>query len=432
MHHFIDRRQNPKGKSLGNRQRFLRRTRHHLKEMVNQAMKRRSVRDVENGEAVTIPTKSVDEPHFVLSPTAGSRQRIFPGNKEFTVGDRIRRPSAGGGEAGRRGAPDGGGEDGFRFVLTREEFLDILFDELELPDLVKTDLTDVRATKLRRGGHTGSGTRSNLNVLRTMRNAYSRRLALGRPRTDQFNRLAAEIAALEAEDPRTAEMEVALSALRAELGRMQAKRRRVAFVDPIDVRYHRFTPEEQPTAKAVMFCLMDVSSSMGEREKELAKRFFILLHLFLGRRYEATEIVFIRHTHFAQEVDEETFFYGRETGGTMVSTALVEMEKIIAERFPTNDWNIYVAQASDGDNYSGDSQKCAERLNENIMRLCQYFAYVEIVEEMSLHDMLREGELWQAYRSVGEKWSNFQMRRVSNPADIYPVFRDLFAKRQGA
>lgn len=431
MHHFIDRRQNPKGKSLGNRQRFLKRTRHHLREMVNQAMKRRSVRDIENGEAVTIPTKTVDEPQFTLSSATGRRRRVFPGNKEFVVGDKIRRPSGGGG-AGRRGAADGGGEDGFRFVLTREEFLDILFDELELPDLVKTDLTEVRQARMRRAGHTTSGTRSNLNILRTMRNAYSRRLALGRPRTDQYERLVAKIAALESEEPQSAATEVALSAMRAELERMRSRRRKVAFVDPIDIRYNRFSPEEQPSAKAVMFCLMDVSSSMGEREKELAKRFFILLHLFLERRYESTEIVFIRHTHFAQEVDEETFFHGRETGGTMVSTALVEMEKIIAERFPTNDWNIYVAQASDGDNYSGDSLKCAERLNEDLMRLCQYFAYVEIVEEMSLHDMLRDGELWQAYRAVGDKWPNFQMRRVSNPSDIYPVFRDLFAKRQGA
>ena len=200
----------------------------------------------------------------------------------------------------------------------------------------------------------------------------------------------------------------------------------------MDVRYIHRTPEEVPNTRAVMFCLMDVSSSMGEREKDLAKRFFILLHLFLERCYDATDIVFVRHTHFAQEVDEETFFYGRETGGTVVSTALKEMERIIEARYPTNKWNIYVAQASDGENLSRDSAECRKHLNQHIMPLCQYYAYVEIVEDMAEDqaDFAIAGrELWAAYSEVAKKWPNFQMRRVSAPKDIYPVFRELFAKR---
>lgn len=432
MRYFIDRRQNPKGKSLGNRQRFLRRTRHHLKQKVNQAIKQRSVRDLERGETVSVPTKPIDEPQFVLSRSTGKRQRILPGNKEFTVGDRFKRPPGGGQGRGREGAPDGEGEDEFSFALTKQEFLDILFEDLELPHLVKTDLMDVKTVRVRRAGYTTTGPHTNLSLRRTMRNAYGRRLALGRPSLSRLNGIRAEIEALEEDGGHGEAAQSALAALQAELERLEHRRRAIPYVDPMDVRYTNRTPQEIPNTKAVMFCLMDVSSSMGEREKDLAKRFFILLHLFLERCYESTDIVFVRHTHFAQEVDEETFFYGRETGGTVVSTALKEMERIVAERYPTNNWNIYVAQASDGENLSRDSAECAKRLHEHIMPLCQYFAYVEIVDAMTADrsDYASPGhELWQAYDEVAQEWSNFQIRRVSGVRDIYPVFRELFAKR---
>lgn len=433
MHHFVDRRENPKGKSLGNRQRFIRRTRHHLKEIVDEAVRKRSIRDLERGESVSVPTKSVDEPEFVHSHETGRRTHVFTGNREFNVGDRISRPQDGGGEGGREGSPDGGGEDAFSFALTKEEFLDILFEDLELPDLVKTDLTDVRVTRPQRAGYATSGIAANLNVVRTMRNAYGRRIALRRPSRARLEQLAREIEALESEEPGSDARETALAALREELDGLERKRKAVAFVDPIDVRYNRFTSRPEPNTKAVMFCLMDVSGSMGEREKDLAKRFFILLHLFLERRYESTEIVFIRHTHFAQEVDEETFFYGRETGGTVVSTAIAEMERIIAERFPTNDWNIYVAQASDGENLAGDSEKCAQRLREHTMRLCQYFAYIEIADHPigdASRDSRAGAELWRSFYGVAEEWPNFQMCRVGERGDIYPVFRELFERRE--
>ena len=156
-----------------------------------------------------------------------------------------------------------------------------------------------------------------------------------------------------------------------------------------------------PNANAVMFCLMDVSGSMGEREKDLAKRFFVLLHLFLKRRYDRTEIVFIRHTHEAQEVDEETFFYSTQSGGTVVSTALEEMRRIIEERYPSRDWNIYAAQASDGDNIATRFRSAASRSSTaSIMRLCQYFAYVEIIDEREsqIFGATDNGtSLWRAY-----------------------------------
>jgi len=237
---------------------------------------------------------------------------------------------------------------------------------------------------------------------------------------------------LEAEPNLSAQERRRLQALREELEQLERRRRRISYVDPVDIRFNRFERQPLPNASAVMFCLMDVSASMGEREKDLAKRFFVLLHLFLTRRYERIDIVFIRHTDEAREVDEETFFYSKQSGGTVVSTALEEMLRVIEERYPAHLWNIYAAQASDGDNISGDSERCAALLRDHLMRLCQYYAYVEIIDEREteIFGATDNGtSLWRAYRTVDGEVPNFQMTRISRPADIYPVFRKLFTRQ---
>jgi uncharacterized sporulation protein YeaH/YhbH (DUF444 family) len=276
------------------------------------------------------------------------------------------------------------------------------------------------------------GTPSNISVKRTMRNAHARRIALRRPRDAAVVALRTRIFALEAVTAPDARQRAELAALRAELEALMRRQKRVPYIDPLDVRYNHFVQQPQPNTSAVMFCLMDVSASMGEREKDLAKRFFVLLHLFLDRRYERVDLVFIRHTHNASEVDEETFFHARESGGTVVSTALREMRRVIAERYPASEWNIYAAQASDGDNASGDSATCAELLDRELMKLCQYFAYVEIISEAEASFLTSEAsgtQLWRSYGTLRAAWPNFAMRRIARPADIYPVFRELFARR---
>src|SRR5665213_2903168 len=117
---------------------------------------------------------------------------------------------------------------------------------------------------------------------------------------------------------------------------------------------------------------------MPEHMKDLAKRFYVLLYIFLKRRYKNVEVVFIRHTHLAQEVDEDTFFNSPETGGTVVSTALEEMQRVVAERFSPDNWNIYAAQASDGDNTASDNERTADLLTNAILPACQYYAYLEV------------------------------------------------------
>ncbi len=428
--HFIDRRLNPKGKSLANRQRFLRRARAEIKEAVQQSLKDRAVGDFDRNQKISIPAKGTKEPRFRLGTSGGDRSIVHPGNKDFTAGDRIRKPRSGQGGGGKEASDNGDGEDAFQFTLTQDEILDMFFEDLALPNLEKTTFQDLTETAWRRAGVTNTGNPSQINLLRTMRQAYGRRIALKRPQADDLDALKTRLFELEAKaEPSEADHEER-KALITKLEELEARRRWIPFIDPIDVRYNAFEQQAVPISRAVMFCLMDVSGSMGEREKDLAKRFFMLLHLFLKRRYERLDVVFIRHTHEAQEVDEETFFYSRQSGGTIVSTALDEMKRVWQDRYAPSDWNIYVAQASDGYTQSGDAARCVDMLNTDILPLVRYYAYIEILDEREMEIFADEesgAELWRAYREVRKAWPHFATKRIASPQDIFPVFRELFA-----
>lgn len=435
MTHFIDRRLNPKGKSLANRQRFLRRARAQIREAVQKSLKDSAVADIGKERKVKISTKGTKEPRFRLDPrAAGERDFVLPGNREFMPGDEIKKPpKSEDGQSGKQAADSGEGEDDFEFTMTQDEVLDIFFEDLELPNLVRTTLKETPSKVWRRAGITTAGAPNQINLLRTMRNSFGRRLVMKRPSLKDMEALEAELALAEKEEPHTDETRAKIVALKEQIAKATAKRKWVAFIDPFDVRFNAFTEQPVPTSQAVMFCLMDVSGSMGEREKDLAKRFYMLLHLFLKRRYEKVDVVFIRHTHDAQEVDEQEFFYSRQSGGTIVSTALDKMLEIQKERYATADWNIYAAQASDGYTQSGDARHCVELLTGAIMPLCQYYAYIEILDEREMEVFASEdsgAELWRAYRTVAELWPNFATKRISRPADIFPVFHELFKKTE--
>ncbi|WP_210050038.1 YeaH/YhbH family protein [Neorhizobium petrolearium] len=417
--HIIDRRLNPRGKSLENRQRFLRRAKDAVQQAVRRSLQSGNIRDVLNGGQVSIPIGGVAEPSFRRGE-GGVRDRVLPGNKDFAEGDIVPRPE--GGSGGRpTEAGEGDAEDDFRFVLTREEFLDIFLDDLELPDLAKRRLSETEEVTPTRAGYTVSGSPSNIAVGRTTRLAMMRRIALRRPKPEEIEALRREIEECESEEKRLA--------LEAELKSLTDKSRRIPYIDPLDVRYRRFENTPKPVAKAVMFCLMDVSGSMTEHMKDLAKRFYILLYLFLSRRYEKVEIVFIRHTEKAEEVDEETFFYGPATGGTLVSSALLAMRSIIAARFDPTDWNIYAAQASDGDNSYSDGSLVGQLLQYEILPLCQYFAYIEVGEEGE-DSSTSDSPIWNLYEGIRSDILPLAMRKVCRRNQIFPVFHDLFQKQQ--
>ncbi|RTE65851.1 YeaH/YhbH family protein [Amphritea opalescens] len=423
MSYIIDRRLNAKKKSTVNRQRFLRRYKKHIKRAVEDAVNTRSIRDIDQGGEVSIPSKDISEPLFHHG-SGGIRQRVLPGNQEFVVGDEIKRPEGGGGGTGQGQASNQGeGEDEFTFQINQEEFLDFMFEDLELPNMIKKQLRDATSFEVRRAGFTSVGSPDKLNVIRSLRAANARRIALSGKERRKIRELKKEIKLLEGQLPSQA-VALKIVAINEEIKALNLHIKRLPFIDEFDLKYNNLIRTPVPSSKAVMFCVMDVSGSMTQSIKDIAKRFFILLYLFLTRSYKKIEVVFVRHHTHAKEVDEEEFFYSRETGGTIVSSALNLSAEIINERYPPGDWNVYVAQASDGDNWDGDSHHCREVLEQRILPLVQYFAYVEITTGPHQN-------LWLEYEQIKEKFNDtFAMQTILEPSDIYPVFRKLFEKKE--
>lgn len=420
MSYVIDRRLNQKHKSTVNRQRFMDRYRKHVKRAVDEAVNKRSITDIDKGEKISIPARDLSEPAFNQGQ-GGQREQVHPGNKEFISGDRIQRPQGGAGGRGGQASDQGEGDDDFQFQISHDEFLNVLFDGLELPNLVKRHLVGTDAFKTVRAGYSQEGNPNQVNIVRTLRSANARRIAL----VGKDRRRIREIEALLAEDEYS-EQEGCSDrvALLEELAKAKSKVNSVPWLDTFDLKYNLHVKYPVPRSKAVMFCLMDVSGSMNQATKDMAKRFFILLYMFLQRNYDQTDVVFIRHHTSAKEVDEEEFFYSRETGGTIVSSALHKMKDIIEARYPIDQWNIYGAQASDGDNWNDDSGTCYQLLCESIMPMLQHYSYVEITPR-------DHQALWSSYEEVMQRFpEHFAMQQIVEASDIYPVFRELFQRKE--
>jgi len=419
MVHFIDRRLNGKNKSAVNRQRFIRRYKSQIKKAVSDAVAKRSIQDVENGENIRIPTRDITEPSFHQGK-GGHRDIVHPGNDRFVTGEQIERPEAGGkGGSGSGDASNSGeGNDEFSFEISKEEYLDLLFEDLELPNMEKNQITKLVETKNVRAGYTSNGVPTNINIVRSLQNSLARRVALQTGKKRQLAELEEELAALGNAEEDTSERLL----LEKEIAELKRRIAAVPFIDTFDLRFNNFVKRPVPSSQAVMFCLMDVSGSMDQPTKDMAKRFYILLYLFLTRTYKNVEVVFIRHHTQAKEVNEHDFFYSQETGGTIVSSALELMSEIMHSRYPASEWNIYAAQASDGDNWADDSPHCRQLLEQKIMPWVRYFSYIEITTRA-------HQSLWFQYEELAKQFPHFAMENIRKQEDIYPVFRELFKKQ---
>ena len=409
---IVDRRLNDRNKNAANRARFMRRYKAQIKRAVTDMVAERSIKDMQKGGNVRLPARDVSEPQL-RHGSGGDQEFVLPGNRRYQAGDRLKRPPGGGGDGDDSGDGGGDGEDDFVFALSREEFMNLFFDDLELPHMARTLTGDIKELKPHRAGYTSQGSPVNLSVVRTMRQALGRRIAMRGPHKRRLHEL-------ETEHDDVDESEIS-DKVKAEMELLRTRVAQVPFLDDLDLRFRNRVMVPRPMSQAVMFCLMDVSASMDEHRKDLAKRFYTLLHMFLIRKYERVEIVFVRHTDDAEEVDEKTFFNDRKTGGTVVLSALLLMREVIEARYPPSQWNIYGAQASDGDAFGVDPEKSRAYLEEQLLPLIRYFSYVEVNEGT----LLRTSALSSSYARIDNP--HFAMATVYEHRDIYPVFRDLFS-----
>ncbi len=422
MSYIIDRRLNSKNKSTVNRQRFLKRYRKQIRKSVSDAVNQRNIKEMEQGESITIPKKDISEPIFGHG-SGGRRTIVHPGNKEFAEGDRLPRPEGGeGGGSGEGQASDSGeGMDDFVFQISQSEFLEFMFEDLALPNMIKRQLSSSDSFSYHQAGISEVGNPNQMNLVRTMRSAQARRIALGGKKRKKRRALRLQLESLI--EPLSDTQQQQKMEIEEEIALLTKQLNALPFIDDFDLKYNLKVKIPKPSPQAVMFCIMDVSGSMTQDIKNTAKRFFFLLYIFLQRNYGKIDVVFIRHHTQASEVDEETFFYDRETGGTVVSSALEMISEIIEERYPPEQWNIYTAQASDGDNWPNDQVKCHQLMTQKILPFVQYFTYIEIGGQ-------QPQELWHLYQNIQKDFSNnFATSRVEDNADIYPVFRELFKKR---
>jgi uncharacterized protein len=419
MANFIDRRLNSKNKSTVNRQRFIRRYKSQIKKSVEHAVNRRGVTDIDSGESITITKKDLSEPVFQQG-SGGIKDRVHPGNDQFSQGDQIKRPPQKNGQGSGQGeASDSGeGEDDFVFSISKDEYLNLLFEDLELPNLEENQLDKMIDYKTVRSGYSAEGVPSNIDIVKSLQGSIARRIAMTSTKRKSLAELEEEL--IELQKDKHGHLKK-IKEVTLEINKLKANIAKVPFIDTFDLRFRNYAKEAVPTSKAVMFCLMDVSGSMDQATKDIAKRFYILLYLFLTRTYQTIDVVYIRHHTQAKEVDEQEFFYSQETGGTIASSALELMIKVINDRYNPNEWNIYGAQASDGDNWADDSPHCRQLMTEEILPRSRYFAYIEITQRT-------HQTLWQQYANVQEQFNHFAMQHIKTLEDIYPVFRELFKK----
>lgn len=390
---IIDRRSQGQSKAKINRKKFLDRYKKAVKRSVEQSDKGKGITDILDGRDISIRPDTIDEPQWTPDPKSGDKDRVLPGNKQYNKGDKINKPQGGNGESGRQGSDSGEGDDEFSFTLSKEEFLELYFSDMALPNFVKKSVKMSLQSKFKRAGFVKQGIPPRLNVKKTFENAIARKIS----QKAQGN-----------EKP--------------------------PFLDDIDLRYDNVIQEKKPIAHAVMFCLMDVSASMGEFEKKCAKKFFLLLYLFLNKCYQSVEIRFIRHTQDADEVTEQEFFYGTRTGGTIVSSGLKLVNDIIDKEYQLSTTNIYLAQCSDGDNWYNDNSEVKEVIEERLLQKVQYFAYLEVTDELSIEvrrNFANASSLYDLYEPIAKQNQHFNIRTVVSEADIYPVLKDLFKRKGG-
>ncbi|MFD2245124.1 YeaH/YhbH family protein [Pontibacter ruber] len=418
MSHIVDRRKNDKGKSTGNRQKFLKRVESQIRKAIPDIISQESIKDSNTGGSVKVPVRGLDEPAFRHDPKTGRKQVVRPGNDRYNEGDRIPKPKGGSGSGGGKGSnsPEVT-EDEFTVVLSREEFLKYFFDDLELPNMVKKLMESTESFEMKRAGYTRDSVPSRLNIKTSYQQSLGRQLALKGAFEKKLQNLQEQLAKTKKKDER--------AALEVEIEKAKRQANTIPFFEDIDLRYNNFERVPIPVTSAVMFCIMDVSASMGHHEKDIAKRFFTLLYIFLTRQYKNVELVFIRHHTEAKEVDEEEFFNSRESGGTVVAPSLKLMDKIMRERYDES-WNVYCCQASDGDVWSKqDALECKNLLLETILPCIQYMAYIEI------NNKSKESDLWQAYNRISND-EEFSIRHIYEVYEIWPVFQGLFRKRKEA
>jgi hypothetical protein len=434
---LIDRRKAGQGKSSENRQKLIKRIKSFIKSSVPQNIGQGGVSGTKakSDSPVKVAGTALEEPWFAYA-NDGQQTAVIIGNTEYQRGDKVRIPEDDEGGAGGKGGPGENGEDEFIVNIARGEFLDLFFEDCELPNLVNEKFTDKADNTFQPAGFSTTGNPAQLSVIRTYKQSLGRRKALQGPYKTEKEALELELRMLEERIPGTEyiaaeQLKVRVAEIYVRLAELDKKIAFIAGFDKSDLRYRKKEAKPLKTVDSVLFFLMDISGSMDEEKKIIARRWFALLYAFIQRRYATTELVFIAHTTEAFEMSEEDFFSTRMNGGTSVSPALEMVDNIIKERYDPNETNIYVCHASDGDNWDDDNDLVVDRLTGDhpLLDKVNLFSYIEVGQARGGS---RDTNLWEAYDYVREnvRSGKVTLSIVETAEECYPVFKTLFKRKR--
>ncbi len=371
-------------RSSSDRRRHREKIERAIKDGIHNIVAEESIIGKDGKKKIRIPVRGIKEYKFVYGNNGGGKVGAAPG-KNIKRGDRFSNQKSqqpGGGE-GKPG--DEAGEEFYEVEITLEELSEYLFNDLQLPDLIKKSIKKIQSQKIKRKGYRNQGIRPRLDKKETVKRMLRRKNSLKRNGND-----------IENED--------------------------FPFNDN-DLRYRHFKDSNSNSSNAVIFFIMDISGSMTKNKKYLARSFFFLLYHFIRSRYENTEIVFIAHDSDAYEVNEEQFFGRGSSGGTIVSSALNMCHDIMMKRYHPDNWNVYVFQCSDGDNWPSDNEK-SKNIIQELKQNCQLFGYCEITPNSGLHFTPDISSLWDCFNKV--KGQNLKLAKVVDKSDIWEAFSHFF------
>jgi sporulation protein YhbH len=397
-------------RSAGDRLRHREKVRESIRENIADIIAEESIIGKNKDKVIKVPLRGIKEYRFVYGENAPAVGQGDGNARPGQVVGRTGRAAQGKGD-GRAG--DRPGVDYYETDVSLEELIEIMFEDLELPNLERRTLREIPSERsAKRKGYRHVGIRIRLDKRRTARQRVMRALATGRKQ---------DLTQVESDEQQPQDGEEYQSTAGTSPTSPVRLKRRFPFHQD-DLRYKHLEADTREDSNAVVICIMDTSGSMDTMKKYLARSFFFLLYQFISTRYRNVEIVFIGHHTEASEVTEEDFFHKGESGGTFISSGYQKALDIIRERYHPSLWNIYAFHCSDGDNFDSDNP-AALRTAKELAKVCNLFGYGEI---KPLGSRYYESSMLNVFRRLDEP--NFQAVLIERKEDIWPSFKAFLSK----
>ncbi len=375
-------------RSASDRQRHRKKIRSSLQENIADVIAEESIIGQNREKVIKVPIRGIKEYRFVYGDNSGGAAQ---GDGESQPGQVVGQDGQPGDQPGPAG--DQPGVDFYETDITLSELIDIMFEDLELPELERKNLKDITTDSAsRRRGYRSVGVKVHLDKRRSVRQKVRRKVAL----------------------QRIAEGQESLANIDDDSFPFRKE----------DLRYRRRVPTERPSSNAAIVCIMDTSGSMDSMKKYLARSFFFMLYQFVRTKYENVEIAFIAHHTQGKEVTEEEFFHKGESGGTMISSGYKKALEVIHDRYHPEMWNVYAFHCSDGDNLSFDNP-IAVQAAEELCDLCNLFGYGEIKPASSYYP---GSTMLDVFDEIAR--DNFKALSMKSKEDIWPVFREFMSSEK--